>query len=50
MGLGDKAAALRLSEQAMALVPIEKDAIDGSAPIEILARAPATEHKALTLK
>jgi tetratricopeptide (TPR) repeat protein len=38
MGLGDKAAALRLSEQAMALVPIEKDAIDGSAPIEILAR------------
>ena len=30
MGLGDKAAALRLSEQAMATVPIEKDALDGS--------------------
>jgi TolB-like protein len=41
MGLGDKAAALRLSEQAMALVPIEKDAIDGSATIEILARVAA---------
>ena len=41
MGLGDKAAALRLSEQAMALVPIEKDAIDGSSTIEILARVAA---------
>ena len=41
MGLGDKAAALRLSEQAMAAVPIEKDAIDGPATIEILARVAA---------
>src|SRR5204863_8326784 len=29
MGLGDKAAALALSERAMAAVPIEKDAVDG---------------------
>jgi TolB-like protein/class 3 adenylate cyclase/Tfp pilus assembly protein PilF len=38
MGLGDKAAALALSEQAMAANPIEKDAVDGPIPIEILAR------------
>jgi len=38
MGLGDKAAALALSERAMAANPIEKDAIDGPASIEILAR------------
>ena len=38
MGLVDKAAALALSERAMAANPIEKDAIDGPAPIEILAR------------
>jgi serine/threonine-protein kinase len=38
MGLGDKAAALRLSEQAMALVPIEKDAIIGPGVIEVFAR------------
>jgi TolB-like protein len=38
MGLGDKAAALALSERAMAVVPIEKDAVDGPAAIEILAR------------
>ncbi len=41
MGLGDKAAALALSEQAMAANPIEKDASDGPAPIEILARVAA---------
>jgi len=41
MGLGDKAAALALSEQAMAANPIEKDAIDGPASIEILARVAA---------
>ena len=35
MGLGDKAAALALSERAMAAIPIEKDAIDGPIPIEI---------------
>jgi TolB-like protein/class 3 adenylate cyclase len=41
MGLGDKAAALALSEQAMAAKPIEKDAVDGPIPIEILARVAA---------
>jgi TolB-like protein/class 3 adenylate cyclase len=41
MGLGDKAAALALAERAMAAVPIEKDALDGLIPIEILARVAA---------
>src|SRR5205814_1891071 len=41
MGLGDKAAALALSERAMAIIPIEKDASTGSRPIEILARVAA---------
>jgi TolB-like protein/Tfp pilus assembly protein PilF len=41
MGSGDKAAALTLSERAMAAVPIEKDALAGPAPIEILARVAA---------
>ena len=41
MGLGDKAAAFALSEQAMAANPIEKDAVDGPIPIEILARVAA---------
>ena len=41
MGLGDKAAALALSERAMAAIPIEKDAVDGPVPIEILARVAA---------
>jgi TolB-like protein/class 3 adenylate cyclase/Tfp pilus assembly protein PilF len=41
MGLGDKAAALALSERAMAVNPIEKDAIVGPIPIEILARVAA---------
>ena len=41
MGLGDKAAALALSEQAMAVLPLEKDVVDGPAPIEILARVAA---------
>jgi len=41
MGLGDKAAALALSERAMAVVPIEKDALVGPAPIEIFARVAA---------
>jgi tetratricopeptide (TPR) repeat protein len=41
MGLGDKAAALKLIEQAMATVPIEKDAMFGPIPIEILARVAA---------
>jgi TolB-like protein/class 3 adenylate cyclase/Tfp pilus assembly protein PilF len=41
MGLGDKAAALTLAERAMALLPIEKDALDGPGAIEILARVAA---------
>ncbi|HEU5245779.1 MAG TPA: hypothetical protein VFU09_01690, partial [Candidatus Udaeobacter sp.] len=41
MGLGDKAAALALSEQAMAANPIEKDAVLGPASIEVLARVAA---------
>jgi serine/threonine protein kinase/Tfp pilus assembly protein PilF len=41
MGLGDKAAALALSEQAMALLPLEKDVVDGPAPIEIFTRVAA---------
>ena len=41
MGLGDKAAALALSERAMAANPIEKDAMAGPVPIEILARVAA---------
>jgi serine/threonine protein kinase/Tfp pilus assembly protein PilF len=41
MGLGDKAAALALSERAMAANPIGKDALTGPVPIEILARVAA---------
>ncbi len=41
MGLGDKAAAFRLIDQAMAAIPIEKDAIDGPSSIESLARVAA---------
>jgi serine/threonine protein kinase/Tfp pilus assembly protein PilF len=41
MGLGDKAAALALSERAMVVIPIEKDAVQGPIPIEILARVAA---------
>jgi tetratricopeptide (TPR) repeat protein len=41
MGFGDKAAALALSERAMTALPIEKDALLGPAPIEILARVTA---------
>ena len=41
MGLGDKAAALALSEQAMRVLPLEKDVVDGPAPIEIFARVAA---------
>ncbi len=41
MGLGDKAAALALAQRAIAANPIEKDALDGPAPIEILARVAA---------
>ena len=41
MGLGDKAAAFKLIERAMAVIPIEKDAVWGPIPIEILARVSA---------
>src|SRR5205814_8206412 len=41
MGLGDRAAAFKLIERAMAVIPIEKDAVWGPIPIEILARVSA---------
>jgi serine/threonine-protein kinase len=41
MGLGDKAAALALAERAMAANPIEKDAVSGPAPIQVLAAVAA---------
>ncbi len=41
MGLGDKTAALALSERAIAVVPIEKDAVFGPGAIEVLARLAA---------
>jgi TolB-like protein/class 3 adenylate cyclase/Tfp pilus assembly protein PilF len=41
MGLGEKAAALTLTERAMAAIPVEKDALQGPFPIEILARVAA---------
>ena len=41
MGLGDKAAALALAQKATATSPIEKDALDGSSALEILARVSA---------
>jgi tetratricopeptide (TPR) repeat protein len=39
--LGEKAAALALAEHALAVIPVEKDAVFGPAPIEILARVAA---------
>jgi tetratricopeptide (TPR) repeat protein len=41
MSLGDKAVALQLAEQAMAVLPIEKDAFAGPGPLEIFARVAA---------
>ena len=40
-GLGDKAAALALAQKATATNPLEKDALDGSAALEFLARVSA---------
>jgi serine/threonine-protein kinase len=40
-GLGDRAPAYSLAEQAMAAVRVEKDAVSGPTPIEILARVAA---------
>ena len=39
--LGDKPAALAVVNRAMAAIPVEKDALDGPASIEILARVAA---------
>jgi tetratricopeptide (TPR) repeat protein len=41
MGLGDKATAFALAERGMAAMPVERDAIHGPVPIEILARVAA---------
>jgi serine/threonine-protein kinase len=41
MSLGDKPAAFALAEQAMKVLPLEKDAVDGPAPIEVFARVAA---------
>ena len=41
MALGDKTAAFALSEHAMKVLPLEKDAVDGPAPIEVFARVAA---------
>jgi len=41
MALGDKTAAFAFVEKGMAVVPIEKDAMEGPAPFEILARVSA---------
>ena len=41
MGLGDRAAAFAFSKQAMNVLPLEKDAVDGPAPIEVFARVAA---------
>jgi serine/threonine-protein kinase len=41
MGLGDNTAALALAERALALFPIDKDALTGPRPLEILARVTA---------
>jgi len=41
VGLGDKAAALALTERAMATLQVEKDALVGPVPIDILARVAA---------
>ena len=40
-GLGDKKAAVALSERALAAKSMEKDAVDGAVSIEILARVAA---------
>jgi serine/threonine protein kinase/Tfp pilus assembly protein PilF len=41
MGLGDNTAALNLAERAIAMVPIEKDALMGPRPLDVLARVAA---------
>jgi serine/threonine-protein kinase len=41
MALGDKAAALALAERAIAMFPVDKDALIGPRPLDILARVAA---------
>src|SRR4029077_143680 len=41
MGLGDNTAALALAERAITMFPIDKDALTGPRPLEILARVTA---------
>ena len=41
MGLGDKPGALALAESAQRIIPLEKDALHGPIPLEILARVMA---------
>src|SRR6266496_3936638 len=41
MWLGDNAAALNLAERALAMMPIDKDALTGPRPLDILARVAA---------
>ena len=41
MDLGDNVAALTLAERAIAMIPIEKDALTGPRPLDILARVAA---------
>jgi len=41
MGLGDNAAALTLAERAIDMMPIDKDALTGPRPLDILARVAA---------
>jgi serine/threonine-protein kinase len=41
MGLGDKATAFALAQRAIAVVPVEKDAVFGPGAIEVLARVAA---------
>jgi TolB-like protein/Tfp pilus assembly protein PilF len=41
MGLGDKTRALALAENAQRIIPLEKDALHGPIPLEILARVAA---------
>jgi TolB-like protein/Tfp pilus assembly protein PilF len=41
MGLGDKTRALALAESAQRIIPLEKDALHGPIPLEILARVAA---------
>jgi TolB-like protein len=41
MGLGDNAAALALAERAIEMFPVDKDALTGPRPLEILARVAA---------